>query len=108
MNCDSCDAPKNSFSAAEIGLLPHELSLYVGRDRGEKTIALPFIGANAESAAALFADRKGVQRLAVFAHKRCAELHSVDAHGHMPAVVSAVERVVAQLPEATTGARVFF
>lgn len=56
--------------AAGLRIPPDELSFYVGRERGEKTIRLPFIGENADAAGILFGGRAGQQRLAIFAHKR--------------------------------------
>lgn len=56
-----------------------EFALYVGRDRGAKQITLPFTGDNAEAATALFSGSKGVQRIAVFAHKRYQKLRGTGA-----------------------------
>lgn len=94
--------------ADELGLRPQELAFYVGRDRGAKNIDLPFIGEHAQPAAALFENRKGSQRVAVFAHKRCRDLHGFDALGRVPKVEEAVTAAVSELPEAPSGGHIFF
>jgi HD superfamily phosphohydrolase len=94
--------------ADDLGLAPEELCIYAGRSRGEKSITLPFVGVNAERASSLFSDRVGAQRLCVFAHKRCWELHVSDDTGGMPAATAAVERALANIPEAGNHGHVFF
>lgn len=55
--------------AKELGIPGEELAVYVGRDRGEKAIHLPFRGKNHETIESLFRFRPGPQRLAVFVKK---------------------------------------
>jgi HD superfamily phosphohydrolase len=94
--------------ASELGLAAHELCLYAGRSRGEKNITLPFVGENADAATALFRDRVGAQRLTIFAHKRCRELHPVDTNGRLPKVTAVVEHALAQLAPTDGSNHVFF
>jgi len=94
--------------AHELGLKPHELSIYVGRDRGEKNITLPFTGTGSKEASSLFSGRHGKQKFSVFAHKRCAKLHRVDKDGHIPYVEKVVQAAIADLPEDAPRGHVFF
>jgi HD superfamily phosphohydrolase len=87
--------------ADELGLKPVELTLHVGRDRGEKAITLPFVGEHAEAAAALFSGSKGRQRLSLFAHPRHVDLR------HAQRVVETVDRCLCDLPEAPAVGHVF-
>lgn len=87
--------------AADLKIKTEEFVLYVGRDRGEKSVTLPFIGPHAEGATALFAGSKGKQRLAIFAHKRHIELRDSE---RVRAVLAAA---VAELPEAIEVGHVF-
>ena len=87
--------------ASELGVKHEELVLYVGRDRGEKAITLPFIGDKAEAAAALFSGRQGVQRLSIFAHKRHQEELTTERVGEV------LEEALLDLPEAEEVGHVF-
>jgi HD superfamily phosphohydrolase len=94
--------------AGELGLKPHELALYVGHDKGEKSITLPFVGPRAKEAAALFAHRKGQQKVVVFAHKRCTEMHPADADGRISHVEQAVAEAIDDLPADRPEGHAFF
>jgi HD superfamily phosphohydrolase len=87
--------------ARSLKIKPVELCLYVGRDRGEKAITLPFIGERMEAATALFAGSKGRQRVALFAHKRHLELRDSDR------VREAIAAAITELPVAETVGHVF-
>lgn len=87
--------------ASDLRIPLEEFALYVGRGRGEKSIALPFIGEHAEGAAALFRGRKGPQRVALFAHKRFARLRD------SAKVKKALESAVEDLPEVVVAPHVF-
>ena len=94
--------------AGQLGLEAHEVAVYVGRDRGQKSITLPFTGEHASPAAQLFGHRRGPQRLAVFAHKRCRALHDSGDDGRVPAVAEAVDALVSELPVAQKAGHIFF
>ena len=55
--------------AADLGVPRGEIALYIGRDRGEKAIDIPFRGRHASEVSALFRSRPGKQRLAIFTDK---------------------------------------
>ena len=90
--------------ADEIGVPRDEVALYVGRDRGEKAITLPFIGEHAGPVRELFAQRSGLQRVALFAHKDHVRLRGTQK------VVRAIARTINALPEPSGDAsrHVFF
>jgi HD superfamily phosphohydrolase len=87
--------------AEELNIPKTELSLYVGRSRGEKSITLPFYGDGAEHAGKLFSGKKGKQRLALFAHKKHARLRSSRK------VKRVISLAIADLPEAENVDHVF-
>lgn len=87
--------------ASELGIPLTELSLYVGRGRGEKSIDLPFRGEGAEHAAKLFSGKKGKQRLSVFANKRHSRLRNSRK------VKRVLEQAIGDLPAAETVDHVF-
>ena len=87
--------------AAELKIADVDCALYVGRDRGEKSIELPFSGERAATVASLFANRSGPQRLAFFAAREHSELDP-------KRVEQAVQRALEELPEASVPAHVFF
>jgi HD superfamily phosphohydrolase len=87
--------------ADELEVKHEELALYVGRDRGEKAITLPFIGEKAEAAATFFSGRQGVQRLALFTHKRHQDRLTTER------VAPILAAAVAELPEAEEVGHVF-
>ena len=79
--------------AAELGIPAGDFVLYVGRDRAEKAIDLPFTGRGAEAVQELLGGVAGRQRLALFAHKRHSSLRGSKR------VRRIVERVITELPE---------
>lgn len=88
--------------ATELGLPSHDLSLYVGRDRGEKNVTLPFIGDNADSAKQLLSGHTGKQRLSVFA----APNSGVDISSKR--IGSIVDELIADLPESDGPKHAFY
>jgi hypothetical protein len=88
--------------AAALGIPAHELTLYVGVDRGEKAITLPFIGEAAGPAVQLFAGRTGRQRLSLFAHKRHRRLQGSRK------LADTTRRLVSELPENHAPAHEFY
>jgi len=59
--------------AKRLNLPIEDCAVYIGNDRGEKAISLPFYGRQADEVSQLFANRRGAQRLSVFcdpSHKR--------------------------------------
>lgn len=94
--------------AHELNLRPHELALYVGRDHGEKSISLPFTGPSVDAAEALFKDRRGRQKLVIFAHERSGEVHKVDAEGRIPRLERALKEALQNLPSDAPQGRSFF
>lgn len=88
--------------AAELGIPEVDFALYTGRDRGEKSIDVPFVGDHAEEVAALFARRSGPQRLALFSEKSHLRLKGTRR------LERALEAALDRLPEAASPAHVFF
>lgn len=80
--------------ADRLGIPREQLTFYVGRDRADKPIRLPFRGPGATAAAQLLGGGDAKQRVAVFAHKRWAYLRDTGR------VISAVEQTAAQLEPA--------
>lgn len=79
--------------AKDLGIKPGDIAIYVGRDRGEKAIKLPFVGENSDEVAAFFHSRQGPQRLAVFADS---------SHKHLlgtKKVKKAIKKAIRDLPE---------
>ncbi len=87
--------------ALQLNIPLTEISLYVGRGPGEKSINLPIWGDCAEHASALFAGRQGKQRLAIFAHKRHARLKDSRK------IKRVLEAAINELPVATEINHVF-
>jgi HD superfamily phosphohydrolase len=88
--------------ARDLNIKPSDLALYVGRDRGEKTIQLPFIGEHSDQVASIFEDRGGPQRLAIFVnnqHKNLADTKKLNR---------AVKNAVKDLKEDDDKKHVFF
>ena len=54
----------------EIGVPHEEMALYLGKDRGAKKIALPFVGERSHEVASLFFKQTGQQRLQVYMPKK--------------------------------------
>jgi len=88
--------------AKELGIDLIDFAMYVGRDRGEKPIDLPFTGKYAEAMTELFASRRGPQRLALFSTKEHRSLRGTKK------LDRAVKAAIAELPEADVNAHVFF
>ena len=89
--------------ARDLGLKPHQLALYVGRDRGEKAIDLPFYGQHKDAVSALFEYRRGPGRLAVFVENSEKSLAGTRRLG------KALKRFRERLPESDpAGRHVFF
>jgi hypothetical protein len=87
--------------AGDLGISRGELALYVGRDRGEKAIDLPFHGTHAAEVSALFRSRPGRQRLSIFAEKSHQSLRGSSK------LEKAVARATEDLPLVESG-HVFF
>ena len=90
--------------AEELGLRRSSLALYVGRGRGEKSIHLPFIGAEAKKAEQMFSKRKGKQRLALFAEHGSAQ----KLLRRPKEVERVVKKTMDQLPQSKESGHVFF
>jgi HD superfamily phosphohydrolase len=78
----------------------HQLVAYVGRDKGEKSIELPFVGAPMPELAERLRQRRAKQLLAIFIHK--------DSPVGSAQVAAAVDKVLEQFPEAAPSETVFF
>jgi HD superfamily phosphohydrolase len=61
--------------AERLNIPAIDVSLYVGEDRAEKAIDLPFIGEHSATISSLFSNRVGAQRLAVFMPKEYSRLY---------------------------------
>jgi len=55
-----------NYIAADLDLQPHQVSLYVGVDRGPRKITLPWSGSRGLAAAELFIDHQAKGRIALF------------------------------------------
>jgi HD superfamily phosphohydrolase len=89
--------------AERLGLANQDFAVYIGNDRGEKAIALPFYGRNAEEVSSLFANRRGKQRLSLFAAPDHLRLKGTKK------IAQETERAIANLPEvAETSVHAFF
>lgn len=89
--------------AADLDIPRGEIALYIGRDRGEKAIDLPFRGRHSSEVSALFRYRPGKQRLAIFTDKS----HSSLARSSK--LQKAIEKATDQLAESDPEERhVFF
>lgn len=88
--------------AQELGIPLVDFALYIGKDRGEKSIDLPFSGNHAEEVAALFARRHGPQRLALFCDKSHLRLRETKK------LHKALETAIDELPEDSAHKHVFF
>lgn len=89
--------------AKDLDIRPGDIALYVGRDRGEKAIHLPFVGEHSDEVAAFFHSRKGNQRLSIFAESSYQYLRDTKK------VKKAVRRALRDIPEAPgSGGHVFF
>lgn len=60
--------------ARDLQIPRGELALYIGRDRGEKAINIPFRGPHKDAVGDFFHSRPGRQRLALFAEKSHSQL----------------------------------
>jgi HD superfamily phosphohydrolase len=88
--------------ARDLGIKPSDLALYVGRDRGEKTIQLPFIGEHSDQVASIFEDRGGPQRLSIFVNSQYKHLFGTKK------LTRAVNNAVKDLKEDSGKKHVFF
>jgi HD superfamily phosphohydrolase len=82
--------------AKELNVAPEDVAFYIGRDRGEKEIHLPFSGKNSADVARLFRGQKGKQRLAVFLKKE----HQSKKHERK--VKQIIQEIKEGLPEGTS------
>lgn len=88
--------------AAELEIPPVDIALYIGRDRGEKPIELPWSGEHSKACEQLFSSARGPQRVAVF----LAEEHSRLLGSKRLSKI--VERAISDLPADSKSEHVFF
>lgn len=82
--------------------MPREdVVIYVGKNRGEKEIRLPFYGDNATEVKTLFSSKPGVQKLSIFFLKD--HIKTLDSKK----VSDTVEGMIEDLPEASKGGHSF-
>jgi len=87
---------KKDFSdnlAKLLGIDPVDIAVYIGADRGEKKISLPFVGEHAEAVASLFSNRAGAQRVSIFMPKKFYRLKDSKK------LTQAIDACIEQLPE---------
>ena len=83
--------------ADRLGIPAEDIAVYIGSDRGEKAIKLPFYGTHAQAVSELFGNRRGAQRLTIF----CSREHSRLKNSKK--IANETNRAIAELPEAEAG-----